>query len=156
MVYLVPCISFDDNRQSRPPKLNDTMVMRQWHALYLSLASNSLSGCATRGAPSLALLFGAFLPVRMVCAMSGIVAATVSRAIFAFSGVANVLPFQFFVCTAISTCIASLAGLGMDHEGGGRPWSPALGQADLAGYVQHRSVSGRHVSASDWDTLRRA
>lgn len=63
--------------------------MSQRHALYLSKALSTLNGCATRGAPSFAL-FGAFFRAWMLCAGFGIIAAIAARAIFIFSGLANV------------------------------------------------------------------
>ena len=81
--------------------------MRQRHALYLAVALSTLNGCATRGAPSFAL-FGAFFPAWMFCAALGILASIAARSIFVFSGLANVLPYQLFVCTAIGVCLALL------------------------------------------------
>lgn len=77
--------------------------MRQRHALLISLTLGALNGCATRGAPSFAL-FGAFFPAWMFCAALGVLASIGARAFFVFSGLADVLPFQLFVCTAIGVC----------------------------------------------------
>jgi hypothetical protein len=81
--------------------------MRRRHALVISLALNTLTGCAARGAPSFAL-FGAFFPAWMFGAALGILAAIAARAIFIFSGLANILPYQLFVCTAIGVWTALL------------------------------------------------
>jgi hypothetical protein len=70
----------------------------------------ALSGCAERGAPSFAIA-GAYFPAWMVCALIGIVAAIAARAGFIVSGMANVLPFQLFVCVAVGACVALLAWL---------------------------------------------
>jgi hypothetical protein len=75
-----------------------------------TLCSLALSGCAQRGAPSLAL-FGAYFPAWMFCAIVGIVAAVGARIVFVASGLSDVLPFQLFVCVAIGACLALLAWL---------------------------------------------
>jgi YtcA family len=81
--------------------------MRQPHALLASLALGTLGGCAARGAPSFAL-FGAFFPAWMFCAAIGILASIGARILFVLSGLAGVLPFQLFVCTAIGVCAGLL------------------------------------------------
>jgi len=70
----------------------------------------ALSGCDQRGAPSFALV-GAYFPAWMICALLGIIAAAGARAGFIASGLANVLPFQLFVCTSIGVCFALLVSL---------------------------------------------
>jgi YtcA family len=64
-----------------------------------------LVGCAPVGAPSL-VLFGAYFPAWMFCAVLGIVAAVALRAVFVASGLAAVLPYQLFVCSAAGLMIA--------------------------------------------------
>ena len=81
--------------------------MRQRHALVLSLALSTLNGCAARGAPSFAI-FGAVVPAWMFGAALGILASIAARAMFVFSGLATILPFQLFVCTAIGVCTSLL------------------------------------------------
>ena len=80
------------------------------NALLTTLISVALSGCAVRGAPSFAL-FGAFFPAWMFCALLGILAAAGSRAVFVASGIADVLPYQLFVCASIGVSLALLAWL---------------------------------------------
>jgi hypothetical protein len=80
------------------------------NALLTSLISIILSGCADRGAPSFALA-GAFFPAWMICALLGVLATIVARVGFVISGLANVLPYQLFVCTSIGVCIALIAWL---------------------------------------------
>jgi hypothetical protein len=84
--------------------------MGKRNALLISLVLGALGGCAERGAPSFAL-FGAFFPAWMLFAALGILASIAARAIFIFSGLAGVLPFQLFVCTAIGAFFALLAWL---------------------------------------------
>jgi hypothetical protein len=70
----------------------------------------SLGGCAAAGAPSFAL-FGAFFPAWMLCAFAGILAAIAARAIFLATGLAGLLPYQLFLCTAIGVIAAILPWL---------------------------------------------
>ena len=70
----------------------------------------SLSGCATVGAPSF-VLFGAFFPAWMFCALVGIAAAIVARAVFVATGLAESLPHQLLVCGAIGVIAALLLWL---------------------------------------------
>jgi hypothetical protein len=69
------------------------------------LAVPSLSGCA--GAPSIPLA-GAYFPAWLLCALIGVLGAAVARALFVMSGVAQLLPLQFFVCTAIGVAVTAL------------------------------------------------
>ncbi len=67
------------------------------------LASLALSGCDGRGAPSFVIV-GSFFPGWMVCALIGIAVAIAARVAFIATGLAGVLPYQLFVCTAIGVC----------------------------------------------------
>jgi hypothetical protein len=69
----------------------------------VSLASWALGGCRGRGAPSFVIL-GSYFPGWMFCALIGIVLAIAVRIGFVASGLANVLPYQLFVCAAIGLC----------------------------------------------------
>ena len=69
-----------------------------------------LSGCASSGAPSFVIV-GAYFPAWMLCAVLGIVAAIVARAVFVATGLSAVLPFQLLVCSAIGLICALLAWL---------------------------------------------
>lgn len=80
------------------------------NALLTSLIPIMLSGCADRGAPSFALA-GAYFPAWMLCALLGIIVTIGARVGFVVSGLATVLPYQLFVCTAIGVCAALLAWL---------------------------------------------
>jgi len=71
------------------------------------LGSFFLVGCSTAGAPSFDL-FGAFFPAWLLCGMVGIAGAVVARVAFVSSGVANTLPYQLAVCTAIGAITALL------------------------------------------------
>jgi hypothetical protein len=66
----------------------------------------SLAGCSTGGAPSFDL-FGAFFPAWLLCGTVGIAGAIAARVGFVSSGVADALPYQLAVCTAIGV----IAGL---------------------------------------------
>jgi hypothetical protein len=74
------------------------------------LVSLSLGGCYTGGAPSFTL-FGAFFPAWLLCGIVGIVGAVVARGAFVSSGLANTLPYQLAVCTAIGVITALLIWL---------------------------------------------
>jgi hypothetical protein len=80
------------------------------YALLISFPSFALSGCGVRGAPSFVIV-GSYFPGWMFCAVLGIVSAIAARIGFVASGLAGVLPFQLFVCTAIGLCCALLAWL---------------------------------------------
>jgi hypothetical protein len=69
-----------------------------------------LSGCSRSGAPSL-VLFGAFFPDWMFCALLGIIVAIVARGVFVATGLSSVLPYQLFVCLSIGLIFAILAWL---------------------------------------------
>lgn len=69
------------------------------------LAVSGLTGCA--GAPSIPLA-GAYFPAWLLCALIGVLGAAVARALFVMSGVAQLLPLQLFVCTAIGAAVAAL------------------------------------------------
>jgi hypothetical protein len=70
----------------------------------------ALGGCAMRGAPSFEIV-GSYFPGWMFCALIGIVSAIAVRIGFAVSGLAKILPFQLFVCSAIGLCCGLLAWL---------------------------------------------
>ncbi len=77
---------------------------------FVVATSALLGGCALRGAPSFTL-FGAFFPGWMFCAAIGLLGAVGARVAFVATGLANILPFQLFVCAAIGLCLALLAWL---------------------------------------------
>jgi YtcA family len=83
--------------------------MRSGAAL-LCLTSVCLGGCSAGGAPSFDL-FGAFFPAWLLCGVIGIAAAGVVRIAFISSGLANALPYQLAVCTAIGVITALLVWL---------------------------------------------
>ena len=79
------------------------------------LVSFSMGGCSTGGAPSFDL-FGAFFPAWLLCGIVGVAGAVAARAAFVSSGVANALPYQLAVCTAIGVITALLFWLvGFGH-----------------------------------------
>ena len=69
-----------------------------------------LSGCEVRGAPSFVIV-GSYFPGWMFCALIGIFSTIAVRVGFVASGLAGVLPFQLFVCSAIGLCCGLLAWL---------------------------------------------
>jgi hypothetical protein len=71
------------------------------------VVSLSLGGCSTGGAPSFDL-FGAFFPAWLLCGVLGIAGAAAARVTFVSIGVANILPYQLAVCTAIGVITALL------------------------------------------------
>jgi hypothetical protein len=70
----------------------------------------ALSGCSGAGAPSYVIV-GSYFPGWMFCALLGIVAAIVARVGFVASGLADILPFQLFVCAAAGLSVALLVWL---------------------------------------------
>ena len=50
------------------------------------------------------MILGSYFPGWMFCALIGIVLAIAVRIGFVASGLANVLPYQLFVCAAIGLC----------------------------------------------------
>jgi YtcA family len=79
-------------------------------ALPVFITSTALGGCASRGAPSF-VLFGAFFPAWMLCALIGIFGAIAARGIFVAVGLDSVLPFQLFVCSSVGLVVATLSWL---------------------------------------------
>jgi hypothetical protein len=76
----------------------------------LPAALLALTGCALDGAPSF-MLFGAFFPAWMLCAVAGIFVAIGARAAFIASGLSSVIPYQLFVCLSVGTIFALLVWL---------------------------------------------
>lgn len=76
----------------------------------LGQASICLGGCSASSAPSFSL-FGAFFPAWLLCGVIGIAIAGIARAAFVGSGLANVIPYQLAVCTAIGVTAAVLVWL---------------------------------------------
>jgi YtcA family len=66
-----------------------------------------LGGCSAAGAPSFDL-FGAFFPAWLLCGLVGVAGAAIARVAFVGTGVANALPYQLAVCTAIGVIAAVL------------------------------------------------
>jgi hypothetical protein len=93
--------------------------MPQWYIILpranamfalLFLETMSLTGCSATSAPSFDL-FGAFFPAWLVCGLIGVAGAVAARAVFVGTGLANVVPFQLFVCTALGVIVAIMAWL---------------------------------------------
>jgi hypothetical protein len=68
----------------------------------------ALGGCAAREAPSF-VLFGAYFPAWMFCALVGIVGALTARAALVATGRSETLPFQLFACVSIGLIVAVTA-----------------------------------------------
>jgi uncharacterized membrane protein YeaQ/YmgE (transglycosylase-associated protein family) len=69
-----------------------------------------LGGCAAREAPSY-IVFGAYFPAWMFCAVLGIVGGLTARAVMVATGLSETLPFQLFVCASIGLIVAIAASL---------------------------------------------
>ena len=81
----------------------------------LSFAYMTLTGCTGGSAPSFDL-FGAFFPAWLLCGIIGIAGAVVARVVFVSTGLANTLPYQLAVCSAIGVITALLVWLiGFGH-----------------------------------------
>jgi hypothetical protein len=61
----------------------------------------ALTGCAPRGGAPSFVLFGAFFPAWMLCAVFGIFVAISARAAFVAADLARTIPYQLFVCTSV-------------------------------------------------------
>jgi hypothetical protein len=70
----------------------------------------TLSGCTPKSAPTF-LLFGAFFPAWLMCALVSIVGAIVVRVLFVATGLSNILPLQLFVCAALGLLVGMLTWL---------------------------------------------
>jgi hypothetical protein len=69
-----------------------------------------LSGCAVRGAPYY-ILFGAYFPAWMLCALVGILASIGARIGMVATGLSEQLPYQLFLCASAGVIIAVAAWL---------------------------------------------
>jgi hypothetical protein len=67
-------------------------------------------GCAPLGSPSL-VLFGAYFPAWMLCALIGIGAALVARAVLVTIGLDALLAFRLFSYTSIAVTVGALGWL---------------------------------------------
>ncbi len=65
-------------------------------------------GCGMRGAPSF-ILFGAYFPGWMFCALFGIAGGIGARVVMIASGLSDILPFQLFVCVSAGLIVAIAA-----------------------------------------------
>lgn len=70
----------------------------------------ALAGCATPSAPSLSL-FGAYFPVWIACGAIGMLAAGVARILMVATELADAVPAQLLVCSAVGTIAACLLWL---------------------------------------------
>ncbi len=67
-----------------------------------------LTGCSAR--PTL-YLFGSYFPAWMLCCLLGIAASLIARASFLAMGLAQSVPHQLLVCSAIGLSFALVAWL---------------------------------------------
>jgi hypothetical protein len=99
-------------------KLGMSASRKRWRisgALMVASLQLVLTSCSFGGAPSFTL-FGAFFPAWLLCGIVGIVSAVVARVAFVSSGLANTLPYQLAVCTALGVITALLVWLiGFGH-----------------------------------------
>ena len=73
----------------------------------LVVMSCTLTGCSLAGAPSF-VLFGAFFPAWMLCALIGIAGAAGTRVVLTTPAFDQMIPFQLAVCTAAGVVVALL------------------------------------------------
>ncbi len=69
-----------------------------------------LSGCAVQGAPYY-ILFGAYFPAWMFCALVGILGGIAARVGMVATGLSEQLPYQLFVCVSAGVIVATGAWL---------------------------------------------
>jgi hypothetical protein len=86
------------------------LLKEQAGVLFAPLLPLILGGCSRIGAPSF-VLFGAFFPGWMFCALLGIAVAVVARVVFVATGLSDILPYQLFVCLSVGLIFAFLAWL---------------------------------------------
>jgi hypothetical protein len=102
------------NRSSTGQAVKDAIALgAKWlrkSAPLIFIALIALSGCSSHGAPSF-VLFGAFFPAWMLCALIGIFGAFAARGIFVAAGLNSFLPYQLFVWTSVGLVVASLTWL---------------------------------------------
>jgi YtcA family len=79
-------------------------------ALLIFITLPTFAGCSSHGAPSF-VLFGAFFPAWMLCALIGIFGAFAAHGIFVSAGLNSVLPYQLFVCSSVGLVVATLTWL---------------------------------------------
>jgi hypothetical protein len=81
------------------------------HSTYFTfafLAISTLGGCERAGAPSF-VLFGAFFPAWLLCAVLGVVAAAGTRVLLVTPSLSGVISYPLAVCAAVGiTAGASL------------------------------------------------
>ncbi|MGA2892714.1 MAG: YtcA family lipoprotein [Xanthobacteraceae bacterium] len=87
-------------RQIISPKANAVFALLFFECM-------TLTGCSGGSAPSFDL-FGAFFPAWLLCGIIGIAGAVVARVVFVTTGLANTLPYQLAVCSAIGVITAVL------------------------------------------------
>ena len=68
----------------------------------------ALAGCGVRGAPSF-ILFGAYFPAWMFCALVGILGAIGVRVVVVAAELSDDPAFQLFVCVSAGLIIAAVA-----------------------------------------------
>jgi hypothetical protein len=66
-----------------------------------------LQGCTLHGAPSYEI-FGAYFPLWLLSALIGFIGALIAHRIFVSTRLAQIIPFQLFVCMAIGVMVAVL------------------------------------------------
>ena len=96
------CGSMSSNRPEVKPRKSGPLV--------LAVAALGLQGCAGHASPSWTL-FGAYFPGWLLCGLLGVLGALAARLGFVASGLATVIPFQLWVCTAAGIIVASLCWL---------------------------------------------
>jgi hypothetical protein len=95
-----------------PPKpiqrsVRDPILQRTQHLPAISAICLFLQGCTLHGAPSYEI-FGAYFPLWLLSALIGFIGALIAHRIFVSTGLAQVVPFQLFVCMAIGVMVAVL------------------------------------------------
>lgn len=77
--------------------------------VYLAVVLTT-GGCAPLGSPSL-VLFGAYFPAWMLCALIGIGATLAVRAVFIMTGLDALLSFRLFSYASIALIVAAMTWL---------------------------------------------
>ncbi len=80
--------------------------------VFFALALPPLGGCEVRGAPSL-VLFGAYFPAWMLCALAGVVAGVVAHFLFALSRLDEIVQQQLLVCASLGLLVAVVVWFSM-------------------------------------------
>lgn len=77
---------------------------------WLAAVGIALSGCARAGAPTFGL-FGSWFPAWLLCGVIGVLAGVAARIAMISTGLAQAIPAQLLLCSAVGLIVACLLWL---------------------------------------------